>query len=148
MKNKIEEYAATVVATKVNLIGDRPVIFTTLKTKENLSFTHAVRLHHPQARRIGMDELRTGFPRLAVSDDREIVKTLASGGIDGEEVTVLIVPQMHNGIPVKLKSGEEAYNVRLRSTAPMTDDLIDQLMDKLDNELVASTQKDDEIKTA
>lgn len=134
----VGEYHGTVSNTIVIPFGDRPVIFTTIKLADDKHVTHAVRLHSPDAKRIGLNELRSGFPeQLAAFDDREVIKAVNRGLIKGLPVVAAVVPQLKNGVPVKLDNGEAAYNVRLRSVAPMSDDALDAALDRIETHVPA-----------
>ena len=127
------EYPGKVTNTIVIPFGDRPVIFTTIAlTGGDRHVTHAVRLHNLDAMRIGLNELRSGFPnKLGALDDKSLIRALKNGVIKNDDVIALVVPQMKNNIPVKLDNGEAAYNIRLRSVEPMSDDVLDASLERV-----------------
>ncbi len=120
------DYPATVKDVRVIPFGDRPVIFTTLVTDDNRQITHAVRLHNPDALRIGLNELRLGFPNiLGTMKDIDLMKAMNRGLIIGHKVTASVQPQVKQGITVKLDNGETAYNIRLYAIEKMTDETLE-----------------------
>lgn len=127
------EYRGKVTNIIVIPFGDRPVIFTTIGlTVGDRHVTHAVRLHNLDAMRIGLNELRSGFPnKLGALDDKSLIKALKNGLIKDDEVIALVVPQMKNNLPVKLDNGDAAYNIRLRSVEPMSDDVLEASLDRI-----------------
>jgi hypothetical protein len=129
------EYHGTVSNTVVIPFGDRPVIFTTIKLDGpgERHVTHAVRLHNADAKRIGINELRSGFPeQLAKCDsDLAVIKAVNRGVLKGLPVIAAVVPQLKKGIPVRLDNGEAAYNIRLRSIVPMSDEALEAALDRI-----------------
>lgn len=129
---KTGEYPGKVTNIIVIPFGDRPVIFTTINVGMDQHVTHAVRLHNLDAARIGLNELRSGFPnKLGALDDKSLIRALKNLVIKGDDVVALVVPQLDKGIPVRLKNGEIAYNIRLRSTQPMSDAVLDSALDRV-----------------
>lgn len=140
-------YPATVKDVRVIPFGDRPVIFTTLVTDDGHQITHAVRLHNADAMRIGMNELRTGFPnQLGNLSNIDLLKAMNRATIIGQKVTAAVVPQVKNGLPVRLDSGEQAYNIRLYPVEKASDETLEAAFANI----LAQTAKveDDAIPTA
>lgn len=147
----IGDYAGKVLGIQVLPFGDRPVIFTAIGVAlpgapENAPLhrvTHAVRMNNPDALRIGLSELRLGFPNiLGHLSDKDVIKAMNRKAVLDRAVTVSIVPQLKNGIQVKLDNGEPAYNVRLRSVEAITDDTLDTILDKLTAPKPAAPESD------
>lgn len=140
------EYETTVSAIKVLPFGDRPVIFTTLTTEDGRQITHAVRMYSGDAYRIGLQELRTGFPnQLGNLDADGIVVAMNRGVVLNHRVKAAIVPQMKNGIPVKLDNGEPAYNVKLYAIEAMSEETLRAALARL---AMSTKIEDDAITTA
>lgn len=145
---KVGDYHGIVTLFSIILTGNRPVIFTRINRIQpvegqpdrdfditNEHTTHAVRLHDPEALRIGLGELKTAFPNdLAVLTDRECLIKLAKEPrlLVGRRVGFAIQHQMKAGIPQKNKdTGEHYFNVRLRAVEAMTDTTATTLIDSL-----------------
>lgn len=148
------EYKGKVTLISVILTGDRPVIFTRVELLEkqdgdinstkwdkvlNTHVTHAVRLKgddpvkSAQSLRIGLNELRSAFPNeLALLDNKALIIAMKNNTVLGHDVHCSVVPQLNeNNMQVVLENGEKAFNVRLRSAIPMSDEVSDKLIDAL-----------------
>lgn len=147
-QNRTGEYSGVVSLSSVILTGDRPAIFTRVKLTaadhetEGLHVTHVVRLKtkNPaktaQAIQIGINELRAAFPNelALLNTDRAVIQALIAKKIVGKPVNVSIVQQMKNNIPVRLANadgspGELAFNVRLRPSEVMSEEVSSKLLD-------------------
>lgn len=137
--------------------GNRPVVFTTIEgfvtelvdgheRKTIIGHTtHAVRLHDPQSREIGLNELRAAFPNvLATLDDKALLLNLAnhSSALIGKRVDFTIQPQMRKGIVQKNDQGEAYFNVRLRPVEAMSESTASSLIDSLLSKLPDDTAHD------
>jgi len=138
------DYPATVKDVRVIPFGDRPVIFTTLVTDDSKQITHAVRLHNPDALRIGLNELRLGFPNILgiIPDNIALIKAMNRGVIIGHKVLASVQPQVKQGITVKLDNGETAYNIRLYAIEKMTDETLDNALGSI---LAAAAKQEDDV---
>lgn len=163
---KVGDYHGIVTLFSIILTGNRPVIFTRINRlvevddevllyrrecdpespayeTANEHTTHAVRLHDPEALRIGLGELKTAFPNdLATLSDEECLLELATNKtlLIGKRVDFSIQRQMKKGIVQKGEDGTPYFNVRLRAVEEMTTDTAKALIDNL---LTHTPDKDD-----
>lgn len=119
---KTGDFSGTILSIDILPSAERPAVLTKIKVEgsdpANLTVTHGIRLNSSDSCRIGFDEFRGAFPKLAALDDEGLLTHLVehTAEFTGLKVTVGIEKQLRNGVPVTDSKGNAYYNIRLRST--------------------------------